>query len=379
MTLTRCGKRIPAALAVLALALAAARAEEPAALRATLLGAGGVYAGVDTDLHFYLADQDRPGTLFRLVPLQGMDVTASVTMPSMPGMAPMTPTVHEEGAPGYYGLSAIFPHGGSYLVEVTARGKEGAPRSAAFPVTVEDLPENAALPPPPFTAEVKPAPDPARAGEPVQLTFTVHQRGNPAVWKDFVEVHTKPWHLMVMSDDLRWFDHIHPEPQPNGSYKVTETFPAGGGYLLLSDVSPRGFGQQFLPLPLTVSGAPFAEPFRLAPTPSTTRAGGLDVRLAAPSPLKAHTDVTLAFSLTTPDGAPVTDLQPYLGAMGHLIIVNADRDRFVHSHPARADGPRDGSVRFLARFPKPGLYKAWAQFQRRDEVITAAFVVSVAG
>lgn len=371
--------RTLAALAALALVAGAARADEAGGLRASLLGAGGVFAGLDTDVHFYLAERDRPGTLFRLVPLQGVDVTAEVTMPSMPGMAAMTPTVHEEGAPGYYGLSAVFPHGGAYRVEVTAGGKDAAPRSAAFVVNVEDLPENAPLPPPPFTAEVKADPAPPQAGQPARLTFTVHQRGNPATWKDFVVVHTKPWHLMVMSKDLRWFDHIHPDAQPDGSYAVTETFPAGGDYLLLSDVSPRGFGQQFLPLPLTVSGTPFEELYHLVPSPTITRAGGLEIRLAAPGPLKAHEDVVITFTLTTPDGAPVKDLQPYLGAMGHLIMVNADRDRFVHSHPARADGPQDGSVRFLARFPKPGLYKAWAQFQRQDKVITASFVVSVGG
>jgi hypothetical protein len=374
------GRWLAAAAALALLGCGHGRAaQSDGALQATLLGEGGVFAGLDTDVHFFLAARDRPGAMFRLVPLDRAAVTAEVTMPSMPGMAPMTPTVHDEGAPGYYGLSAVFPHGGAYHIHLTVREQGAAPRSAAFAVEVQDLPENAPLPPPPFTAEVRSEPAVVQAGKPAQLTFTVHQRDNPATWKDFVVVHTKPWHLMVMSKDLRWFDHIHPQPQADGTYTVTETFPAGGEYLLLSDVSPRGFGQQFLPLPLTVSGEPFATPYRLAPSPATTRAGGLDVHMDAPSPLKPHEDITLAFSLKTPDGTPVTDLEPYLGAMGHLILVNEARDRFVHSHPVRADASPDGSVRFLARFPSPGLYKAWAQFQRAGQVITADFVVKVTG
>jgi hypothetical protein len=368
-------------LALVGMCASGARAAEDEAvvrpLKATLLGEGRVFAGVDTDVHLYHAAPDRAGAIFRLAPIERATLSAAVTMPAMPGMAPMTPTVHEEGAAGYYGLSATFPHGGTYRVELTVRGKDAGSRTAAFDVVVEDLPENATLPPPPFTAEVRAAPAPPEAGEPTRLTFTVHRRGDPATWKDFVVVHTKPWHLMVMSRDLRWFDHIHPEVQPDGSYAVTETFPAGGEYLLLSDVSPLGFGQQFLPLPLTVSGAPFAGAYTLAPSPSATRVGGLEIGMEAPAILRAHEDITLVFALKTPDGRPVTDLEPYLGAMGHLIMVNGDADRFVHSHPLLTDAAQDGKVRFLARFPRPGLYKAWAQFQRGGKVLTADFVVRV--
>ena len=82
-------------------------AAQPAAapvggLSATPLAMGRIWAGADLDFHFYLAGRDRAGTMYQLVPIEKVAVTAEVTMPSMPGMAPMTPTVHEEGAPGYY-------------------------------------------------------------------------------------------------------------------------------------------------------------------------------------------------------------------------------------------------------------------------------------
>ena len=73
------------------------------------------------------------------------------------------------------------------------------------------------------------------------------------------------------------------------------------------------------------------------------------------------------------------DLQPYLGAMAHLMLLHQDGITFVHSHPDESDpanGQR-GTLTFLARFPKPGIYRGWLQFQRADQVQTAAFTWEV--
>ena len=81
------------------------------------------------------------------------------------------------------------------------------------------------------------------------------------------------------------------------------------------------------------------------------------------------------------DGVPVTDLEPFLGAMGHLIIVSAGREQFVHSHPLepRHRPPDRGpDIRFQCRFPAGGTYKAWAQFQHRGKVLTIPFTMQVA-
>ncbi|HEY3268394.1 MAG TPA: FixH family protein [Armatimonadota bacterium] len=358
---------------MLLVSLPAASAPAPPPLSATPLSAGAIYAGADVDVHFYLAARGGGGSIFRLVPLEKTRVTAEITMPSMPGMPPMMPTVHEEGAPGYFGVTTLFPHGGEYRVALTADAGGGA-----FRLNVMDAPDGP-LPPPPFVVIVEPTPDPPAAGLPVTMRLGLTRRVTGEPVTDLLIVHTKPWHLLVMSDDLRWFDHIHPVAGPDGRYTVTETFPFGGRFLLLSDVSPKGAGQQFAPAELTVSGAAPAATYALAPTPRSRTIEGVTIALNAPSTLKAHEDVTLAFDVRDAAGAPVTDLEPYLGAMGHLIIVSQDRTRFVHSHPSSLEAAGTGTVRFLCRFPKPGLYKAWAQFQRAGKVITADYVVKVDG
>ena len=42
----------------------------------------------------------------------------------------------------------------------------------------------------------------------------------------------------------------------------------------------------------------------------------------------------MTFFLTdTATGRPITDLQTYLGAFGHTLIMSEDMEDYVHSHP----------------------------------------------
>lgn len=66
-----------------------------------------------------------------------------------------------------------------------------------------------------------------------------------------------------------------------------------------------------------------------------------------------------------------------LGAAGHLIIIHQDGQTIVHSHP-KEDAEsnalvKKGVVSFSARFPKPGIYKAYAQFNWHGAVRTLGF------
>ena len=83
----------------------------------------------------------------------------------------------------------------------------------------------------------------------------------------------------------------------------------------------------------------------------------------------------------TATGQSVTDLEQYLGAFGHLMIIHEDGQTVVHSHPAEDEAglaaSRKGNVAFNARFPKPGVYKAWGQFQREGKVVTIPFVLKI--
>jgi hypothetical protein len=77
------------------------------------------------------------------------------------------------------------------------------------------------------------------------------------------------------------------------------------------------------------------------------------------------------------DGKPITNLEPYLGAMGHLILVADDGVTFVHAHPdERKEGAgSNGVIPFLVRPPKPGRYNGMVEVQRAGQVLRQNFKV----
>ncbi len=193
-------------------------------------------------------------------------------------------------------------------------------------------------------------------------------------------VHEKLVHLLITSEDLSWFAHEHPERQKDGTFRLRVTFPAPGRYTLFHDFTPKRVGMQVVPVDLVVAGTPPAAVTLVPDAAAAKTVDGITARLSPSAGLAAGRNVELVVSLGR-DGVPVTDLEPFLGAMGHIIIVSDDRQRFVHSHPIERRGiapSRGPDVRFQCQFPTGGIYKAWAQFQRGGRVLTVPFTLQVA-
>jgi hypothetical protein len=110
--------------------------------------------------------------------------------------------------------------------------------------------------------------------------------------------------------------------------------------------------------------------------PPPEPSGGLQIGMDARN-LVAGKPGSLTFTVADArTGAPITDLEPYLGAAAHLLIVSRDLTEAIHSHPEEAAtvGP---SVSFHPLLPSPGDYKLWIQVQRAGQVITRAFDFTV--
>jgi hypothetical protein len=185
----------------------------------------------------------------------------------------------------------------------------------------------------------------------------------------------------LVSKDLSWFAHEHPELQPDGSFRLEQRFPFGGEFLLFADLSPKDAGMQVFRLPQTVQGdAGRATP--LVENASVAREfdGYLIGLRLTPNPPRPNDHAQLTFTLTK-DGKPVDDLDLFLGAIGHCIIIHEDTEMFIHTHPvqltAAAPPPGGPTVTFHACLPKSGLYKAWGQFNHQGKIITADFVFRV--
>lgn len=236
---------------------------------------------------------------------------------------------------------------------------------------------------PAYRATLTPTPSRLQAGEVVTLTFSV-RNAEGAVVRDLPRVHEKPMHLHIVPRDLSELAHVHPELQPDGTYQVRHAFPAGGPYTLYVDYTPRGSPQVVDTMDLEVSG-PAREKVPLAGDLATTKeVGGLRVSLEADAPLRAGGEAVLRFRVADErTGTPVTDLQPYLGALAHFAILSEDTRDFLHAHPMEGPAPGRGAspseVSAHTTFPRAGLYRVWAQLQRGGKVVTVPFVVRVSG
>ena len=345
---------------------------------------GGLFAGETVDVEFRLSDTTQNDAIEGKKGVAGAEPTATVTMPAMQGMPVQRPSIHSEGVPGDYGVELFFPHGGDYKLGLRMRPAGGKPIYATFIVPVKDAEaRKGAAVSRPYAVELLDLPTAPMAGKPMRLRLAVKDTKTGERVTRFDVSHTKLLHLMLVSKDLGWFVHEHPVPQPDGSFTIDWTFPAGGDYLVFADVAPKDRGSQVLSAPLRLGGPAAKWSPRLVPSKGPSRGGSIVVDFVpTETPIPVGKTTVLAFRLRdSASGRPVTDLQPYLGAQGHLMIVHQDGGTFVHSHPADDQAARAlaqrGEVRFTARFPRPGLYKAWAQFQRDGKVSTVSTVFEV--
>ena len=212
-------------------------------------------------------------------------------------------------------------------------------------------------------------------GEPGQLRFQVVGEGGRAV-RDFQVEHEKRLHLIVVRDDLREFQHLHPRMSADGSWATPITLQEPGSYRVFADFKHDGENQT-LARDLTVSGTAREEPLP-APASTAVTDTGYRVELEAES-ASAGAPAALEFHVTR-DGEEVA-LEDYLGAKGHLVALRAGDLAYLHTHPAVGEGHTDGSgeaIGFETEFPSEGSYRLFLQFKHGGDVYTAAFTREVA-
>lgn len=200
--------------------------------------------------------------------------------------------------------------------------------------------------------------------------------GQPVTRYDVV--HDKRMHLIVARRDLSGFRHAHPELAPDGTWRVASPLAGPGVWRVFADFTPAGGPALTLGVDVTVPG-----PLRARPLPapaSSATVDGYTVTLAGvPRPGHAS-ELTLTVRR---DGAPVTDLEPYLGAYGHLVVLRHGDLAYLHVHPEGAPGdgrtPAGPAVTFSTEFPSPGTYRLYLDFRHGGAVRTAEFTVVVPG
>ena len=208
-----------------------------------------------------------------------------------------------------------------------------------------------------------------------------HPKTNATVRKMAI-VHERPMHLFVVGEGLDFFAHEHPVAQPDGVFMLDLALPRAGAYMAIAEFLPDGGSPQTFQQMFT-TGSGFGRP----------AAPAIDVQPKVVDGVRVSVDLTkvvsgdskpLTFSLAdAASGTPIADLEPYLGASGHLLLVPADLTEAIHGHPTpdlsavSTDVAKGPTVSFAPLVPRPGLYKLWLQFQRAGRVSTVAFVVAI--
>ncbi|MFL6317941.1 MAG: hypothetical protein ACJ71K_06725 [Nitrososphaeraceae archaeon] len=220
------------------------------------------------------------------------------------------------------------------------------------------------------------------------LSITDQKLGDPI--KEFEFVHDKLIHVIIVAEDLSYFAHIHPtmvaSPNDYNTFTVSHTFPESGKYKLWVDFKPKGGNQTLSALKFNVEGQPIHTPEELVYEEKYTKRS-LDshyqISLKIPHKIVAQNDVDITFNISDSSGRPITNLEPLMAAGGHSVIISSDLREFLHVHPTvEVDANWRGGpdISFKTIFPRPGLYKAWGQFQHQGRVITSAgYILSVVG
>ena len=275
---------------------------------------------------------------------------------------------------------------------------------------------------------------PMEAGKPAQLAFSFRNEKTGESVSKFELEHEKPMHLIVVSQDLETFAHLHPQPNGEGTFVVdvnqassdpdnldaARAISKGGPNFLYAELRPQGqAASERLAFQVKAAGA--VEPKALVPdvvgsgevtryfdaqgkpgsegSPYRVTLGVDDMR-----PSMVHFNFHLQAAEQV-DGkvvySDVHDAENWLGMAGHGIMIGAEgqkpQDRYfshlhsghghgghVASNPTRLsmeEAPVGAGPDFMfmqhGEMPPDGVYKFWGQFHRHDEILTFPFVVKL--
>jgi hypothetical protein len=270
-------------------------------------------------------------------------------------------------------------------------GKKSYDHPGTCPVCHMDLIRQSAAP---FAVLISAASDSSGivAGRPITLDIRLlDQVGDPVGAIDIVHEHTL--HFMLFSEDLSFYAHEHPTRTPDGVFHLENfTFPFGGRFIAFADFTPTAPAGK---APINrIARTEFTVPSGDTPPHAPVALHENEDDLIQDPPYEigircnggkffAGRDSYLRYGVSL-HNEPVTDLEPIMGAMGHLVIISADTNTYLHCHPLSPPLPpevtvftngKPTDVVFHTYFPKPGMYRAFAQFQHKGRIILSAVTI----
>jgi hypothetical protein len=259
-----------------------------------------------------------------------------------------------------------------------------------------------------------------------------HDRRKGMQVSKIIPDHGHLMHLfLVRVPEMDEFYHLHPDE--TGAELFTEPLPqiSGGNYAVFADIVRESGFPDTMTSNIDLAASPQARPLTgddstaIAPKISAANwsaksfalPDGAQVDWLVDSALpRAQHPVLLRFRILNKNGSPATDLEPYMGMPGHLVILRRDLTVFAHIHPegsvpmaalmllqkpqVSADGSNataantvpasdmssmpkmshqsstfttPNEITFPYGFPRPGDYRLFLQTKRAGHIETAIF------
>ena len=235
----------------------------------------------------------------------------------------------------------------------------------------------------PYSVNLTYDPKIPEAGRPALITIDVIEKQTRKRIKEFDILHEKLMHVIIVSEDLSHFSHVHPVfDYKEGRFTVYHIFPETAMYKIWVDFKPKNGNQTLVTFKLNNMIDTAHKPISF--TKERQYAKQIDknhyVILIIPKEIESNKPVDLIFVILDQNSTPITDLTPLMGAGGHSVIISSNLHEFLHVHPNKevgSDWKGGPEISFSTVFPYPGLYKAWGQFQHQNVTITADFVLEV--
>lgn len=224
-----------------------------------------------------------------------------------------------------------------------------------------------------YALSLETATHPVGTAAPFAFTITGPD-GQPVT--SFTPTHEKDLHLIVVRRDTTGYQHVHPQRDASGRWSVPLTLPTAGAYKVFADFAPDDRADA-LTLAADLSAPGDYEPQPLPPEERSAEVDGYTVTLDGDLVPGQDADVTLRVSR---DGRAVTDLEPYLGAYGHLVALRAGDLAYLHVHPNGEPGdgrtPAGPDIPFTVEVPTDSSYRMYLDFRHEGVVRTAEFTVA---
>ncbi|OGH30494.1 MAG: hypothetical protein A3E40_04305 [Candidatus Levybacteria bacterium RIFCSPHIGHO2_12_FULL_37_9] len=235
-----------------------------------------------------------------------------------------------------------------------------------------------------FHATLSSSPSAILAGKPFVLHIALHDsKGNPI--NDLQVSHERILHVILVSEDLEEFIHVHPEDSEIPAFSVVESgqfniplaLSKAGRYRVLVDGNRLG-NEVSATSWLSVGGK--ASNTLIEKNLSQEKTfDRYDVILSVePKTPKTGEEVHLNYRIER-NGKQISDTDKFLGADMHLLIASLDLSVMSHTHGLKVNAQDNplGEIDAHYSFPYPGIWKIFGQFQHQGRVVTTDFMVEV--